>query len=443
MKRGRWSFIMSNVLVSVVAYGNATLQDLLGIEAYARPGSFVSQSLSFGSSVSFEVPGTVWTRVRSQLNGLAQRRIPALDAAGLPTGTGKTQPVLTYSMEWVPGDRPRIHQVEGAPLDLSTPANLILRGTNLLGGTAASKVVQTWSSAYAYGNPGTRTYTRAVDSLRFDAVNKGPLGNKIAFSIEAAGSASVVTTIGEDGEVYVKITPATGASNSTAIVAQVAGDTDASAFITATALVASAAIGPTATSIGGNGPSPGGITPSQSGQINRIYLDGGDGGGLARLDIPAVATVPTNRLVLTSAKGGNDRNTITVTFVSGSNAVAVSGNDITVTRAADTAISALVTAINANASARALVVASAVGDDSLTLPNVMAKSWLYGGGGETPVATIAGAVSTVVSQSDTSMELSVTNTALVAAGAAAGEVAVVQVQMNYGLVAASIGLIVA
>ena len=442
MKRGRWSFTMSNVLVSVVAYGNATLQDLLGIEAYARPGSWVSQSLSFGSSVSFEVPGTVWTRVRSQLNGLAQRRIPALDAAGVPTGTGKTQPILTYSMEWVPGDRPRIHQVEGAPLDLSTPANLTLRGTNLLGGTAASKIVQTWSSAYAYGNPGTRTYTRAVDSLRFDAVNKGPLGNKIAFSIEAAGSASVVTTIGEDGEVYVKITPATGASNSTAIAAQVAGDTDASAFITATALVASAAIGPTATSIGGNGPSPGGLTPSQSGQIAKIYLDGGDGGGLARLDIPAVAGVPTDRLVLTSAKGGNDRNTITVTFVSGSNAVAVSGNDITVTRGSDTSIADLVTAINGSG-ARALVVASAVGDDSLTLSRVMAKSWLYGGGGETPVATIAGAASTVVSQSDTAMVLSVTNTALVAAGAAVGEVAVVQVQMNYGLVAASIGLIVA
>jgi hypothetical protein len=439
MKRGRWSFIMSNVLVSVVAYGNATLQDLLGIEAYARPGSFVSQSLSFGSNVSFEVPGTVWTRVRSQLNGLAQRRIPALDAAGVPTGTGKTQPILTYSMEWVPGDRPRIHQVEGAPLDLSAPANLTLRGTNLLGGTAASKIVQTWSSAYAYGNPGTRTYTRAVDSLRFDAVNKGPTGNKIAFSIEAAGSASVVTTIGEDGEVYVKITPATGASDSTSIAAQLSGN----AFITATALVASAVIGPTATSIGGNGPSPGGLTPSQAGQITKIYLDGGDGGGLARLDIPVVAGVPTNRLVLTSAKGGNDRNTITVTFVSGSDAVAVSGNNITVTRAADTSISALVTAINANASARALVVASAVGDDSLTLSRVMAKSWLYGGGGETPVATIAGAASTVVSQSDTSMELSVTNAALVAAGASAGEVAVVQVQMNYGLVAASIGLIVA
>jgi len=429
---------MSNVLVSVVAYGNATLQDLLGIEAYARPGSFVSQSLSFGSNVSFEVPGTVWTRVRSQLNGLAQRRIPALDVDGVPTGTGKTQPILTYSMEWVPGDRPRIHQVEGAPLDLSSPANLILRGTNLLGGTAASKVVQTWSSAYAYGNPGTRTYTRAVDSLRFDAVNKGPTGNKIAFSIEAAGSASVVTTIGEDGEVYVKITPATGASDSTSIAAQLSGN----AFITATALVAGAVIGPTATSIGGNGPSPGGLTPSQAGQITKIYLDGGDGGGLARLDIPVVAGVPTNRLVLTSAKGGNDRNTITVTFVSGSDAVAVSGNNITVTRAADTAISTLVTAINGSA-ARALVVASAVGDDSLTLSRVMAKSWLYGGGGETPVATIAGAASTVVSQSDTSMELSVTNAALVAAGASAGEVAVVQVQMNYGLVAASIGLIVA
>jgi hypothetical protein len=434
---------MSNARITVIPYCQSAIQDLLGLEAMAKPQMWSSSNFAFGVPVTFEVSGAVWTRLRYQLNALAQRRIPAMSPAGVPLNTGKTQPALTYSMEWVPGDRPRVHQVEGVPLSLAAPANLTLRGTNLLAGVAASKIIQTWSPNFTFGYPGTRTYVPAVDALRLDAVAKGPSGNLIGFSIEpASGAGSVATTFNGDGQIYIKITPASGASNSTAIAAQVNGDPVASLFVTATALVASSPIAPTKSMIGGNGPSPGGLTPSQSGQIDRWYLEGGDGGGLAVLDVPVTAGSLVNRLRLTSNKAGNDQNLITLTLVmNGVAGVAVSGTNITVTRAGATeTLANLVAAINGNVAAAALVTASAIGAGSL---GAMPKTWLYGGGGEPPVATVGGAVASIVSQTDTAMVIGTTNGALVAAGVAAGEEANVQIQMNYGLVTASIGVVAA
>ncbi|NDC15132.1 MAG: hypothetical protein EBZ76_08140, partial [Synechococcaceae bacterium WB9_2_170] len=50
---------MSNVAITVTAYGNSVLNDILGIEAYAKPGTWVSQSFSFGSVVTLVVTGVL------------------------------------------------------------------------------------------------------------------------------------------------------------------------------------------------------------------------------------------------------------------------------------------------------------------------------------------------------------------------------------------------
>lgn len=432
---------MSNVAITVTANGNSTLNDLLGIEAYAKPGTWVSQSFSFGTVVTFEVPGNVWTRLRPQLNALANRRIPALDVNGLPLASGKTMPALSYSMDWIPGDRPRVGSVRinTTLVDLSSGSTLTVAGTNLLSGTAASLTLQTWSAAYSYGNPGTRTFTRAIDALRIDAVAKGPLGNKIAVSVEKeAASSAVVVTLGDDGDVYIKVTPITGFSTSTAIAALINGSSAANVWVSATALVAGALISPTST-VSVNGISPGGLTASNAGQIGKVYLSGGDGGGLARLDVPVVAGAPANRLVLVSKTAGNQQNLITLTITVNSGvatAATLSGNNITV--ACELATDTLANIRDAiNAVSGVPVVASIVGSGSL---GALAKSWLYGGGGETPVATVGGKAAVITAQSDTAMTITVSSAALaVSPAVSAGDQLALQLQMNYGLVAAPLG----
>lgn len=565
---------MSNAIITVTAYGNSAMSDLLGIEAYAKPGTWVSQNFSFGVTVSFQVTGGVWSRLRPQLNAMANRRIPAMDSNGVLLGTGKTQPALSYSMEWVPGDRPRIHRaligVAGGTaavaatgriesvesdaltdgetfilndgvnpaitfefdddgsvvptptlvpinfvpaqsaatvatniaaaingvgatlaitaavsstvvnltndtagvagnvniinntvmdvvgmaggaaaatatnLSIAAPGDITLVGTNLLAGTRAASVLQTWSAAYSYGNPGTRTFTPAVDALRLEAAVTGPFGNKFCYTIEAAsGAGSVTTRLLDNDDIHVIVVPAAGLSNSTAIAAQIAADPLAGNLITATALVPNSAISPTSTRQL-PGVSPGGVTPSSAGQVNRVYLEGGDGGGLGVLMVPVVAGDLTNLLILESTRAGNDRNLITLTITINSGApiaTTVSGNNITVAlQGATDTLANIATSINGTAAARALVEAQVQGAGSL---GALAKSWLYGGGGEPAVATVAGAVATIRAQSDGQMVVRTTNGALVAAAAAVGELATVQVQMNYGLVAADIGALVA
>lgn len=432
---------MSNVAITVTAYGNVVLSDLLGIEAYARPGSWISQSFSFGSVITFEVTGSVWSRLRPQLNSLANRRIPALDSNGLPLTTGKTMPAISYAMDWVPGDRPRIGRVaiNTTLVDLSSGSTLTVTGTNLLSGVAASLTLQSWSAEYSYGNPGTRTFTRAVDALRIDALAKGPVGNNIAVTINApAASSSVTASIGPDGEVNIVVTPVTGASTATAIAALINGDPDSNIWVLATALVGAALISPTST-VSVNGISPGGPTASNAGQIGKVYLSGGDGGGLARLDVPVVAGVATNRLVLLSRRAGNDQNQITLTITvsnGGSTGATLSGNNITVACSGATeTLANIVSAINGVSGVP--VVASAVGSGSL---GALAKTWLYGGGGEMPVATVGGKTAVITAQSDTAMTITVSSAALaVSPAVAADDQLALQLQMNYGLVSAPLG----
>jgi hypothetical protein len=400
---------------------------------------------------ALESAATVATNTANAINGVVAGLAITAAASGTvvnltndATGLAGNVNIINNTVMDVAGMSGGASAATATNLSIAAPGDITLAGTNLLAGTRAASVLQTWSAAYSYGNPGTRTFTPAVDALRLEAVLTGPFGNKVCYTIEAAsGAGSVTTRLIENDDAHITVVPAAGASNSTAIAAQIAADPLAGNFISATALVPNSAISPTSTRQL-PGVSPGGITPSSAGQVNRVYLEGGDGGGLAMLMVPVVAGDPTNMLLLVSTRAGNDRNLITLTITINSGvpiATTVSGNNITVALQGATAtLAAIAGSINGTAAARALVEAQDQGVGSL---GALAKSWLYGGGGEPAVATVAGAAATIRSQSDGQMVLRTTNPALVAAGAVVGELAAVQVQMNYGLVAADIGALVA
>lgn len=416
--------------VTVVCNGEVALQDFLGLEALSPDAQFVSAKGSFGTTVSFNVAGTTWTTLRRQLIDLSQKRIPALDANGVVTNTGNTMPLLTYSVQDLPGGRPRLHQVEGG-LNVggagAATQTITLRGENFISGTQAELLIEDAKAAYLGVMPGTASYQTRRAVLRLVAVAKGPRGNKIRMTIEpsAAGS-SVVVTPAPDGDVTITVTPINGSSTSTAIAALINGDAVASTLVTATALVASVVLPPTGQGAVGLGASAAGGKPY-------LYLTGGDGGGLATQEL-LVANSLANSLRIVADKAGVDGNLITISILGGqgADAVSVSGNDISVTRiAGTTAIGTLASAINANATAAALVTATAVGSGSL---GTVAKRWLYGGSAETPSVKIGGAPAVIKDQSDIAMTIEVLKADLITAGVAGGEEAVISLLTNYSVV---------
>src|ERR1044071_7878125 len=125
---------MSFFSITVTSNGNSTIQDLLGIEANSIP-QWVSQNFGRGLTTTFTVSGGVWDRIRPLLNKASNRRIIAVDSSGVPLGTGKKMPLLTYTADLIPGSRPMIHQLEGVPVSLAAPADITVQGTGLLAGT--------------------------------------------------------------------------------------------------------------------------------------------------------------------------------------------------------------------------------------------------------------------------------------------------------------------
>lgn len=416
--------------VTISTNGGVVLQDFLALEAYQPDALFTSVGADASQSITFVVAGTAWTQLRRELIKLSSRRIPI-------AGTTNTMPALTYTVSDYPGGRPRLALVSGTVgvgAGDSATQTMTLYGENLIAGVAASATVYTQTALPTYALPGTRSFSLPQAVLSVTALAKGPIGNKIAFKISAAsGAGSVTTTYTQDGEMLITVVPAAGSSDSTSIAAQINGDAVASLFVVAVALVASAPMGPT-------GAGSVGVGASGAGGVPVVQLEGGDGAGIAVLDVPVTAGSLANRLRLTAVASGNQANMVTLTInaSAGSNSVSVSGNDITVNRTAATAIGTLVTAINANASARALVVASSVGSGNL---GTTAKTYLYGGSAETPVVKVGGAAASVTSHSDTQMALSFTKAALVTAGATAAEQAEITVGMNYGLLTAQVVVI--
>lgn len=410
--------------ITVTALSAVAMTDVLGLEASTPEAIFTRLSASNGETVVIRCSGAVWDRLRPQLRKLSQRRIPALTPAGVLI-PGRTAPAMTYTQEWIPGDRPRIHQVEGA-LVIGSDCTLQIRGDNLLPGARASltifrEPVNVGSFAAAGTTP---LYSPPQAIIRFTAVDKGPIGNQIAVLIRApSGAGSVAAQEYGDGKVLFSIVPPAAGTAST-IASLVNSDPVASLWISATALVSSAVVAP----FSGSGEIVG---PNVAPQLPYRFLSGGDGTGVAVADVLVSGTDPTNRLRLTAQRGGNQGNLINVTIrmSQGSNAVSVSGNSITVDRTASSvAIGTLASAINGNAAANALVQATDVGTGSLA---DVAQLYLAGGAGEQLTAQIGGAPARVRVHTDTGVELFATAAALATAGVAAGEVAQINLLLDY------------
>jgi len=420
--------------ITVLCVSSAVTSDILALESTAPEAAFMRMAGTGGTTVVIRCTGATWDRLRPSLRRLSDMRLPAVTDAGVRV-PNKTRPALTYSVDWVPGGRPRIHQVEGAVSVGAGTNTLTVRGENLLAGTQAKLDIQRELilTGNEYAPAGTLPrYNNLETVLTITAVAKGPNGRRIGFLVlPATGGGSVSVEEYADGLVGVIVTPAAGANTATAIAAQVAGSALASVWITATAVVGAALI-PAFVSNGEIvGPN---IIPGRPFR----YLTGGDGGGVAIADLLVSGVDPTNRLRIAAQRAGNDSNNVSITLLGGqgADAVSVSGTNITVTRiAATTAIGTLATAINANAAANALVQATAVGAGSL---GNVTQTWLCGGGGEQPVAQVGGAPATITLHTDISMVVSVTGAALTTAGVAAGEVVGLNVLMDYQRVTMSL-----
>lgn len=439
---------MSAIRVNITSYAPAAISDDLGIEAMADGAAWVSSPGVPKASTSFVVTGSVWTRLRPRLLELSQRRIPAYNLTTGAVIAGKTMPALVYTADWVPAGRPAIYSIEGAPLSLASPANLTLRGVGFLGASYAYAVIQQAVGGYTAGFPGTRTVPRTVEVFRITSVLPGPVGDQISLIISpasGAGAVFVTPNTSPSGGLLIRVVPAAGASTTTAIAAQINGDAVASTFVSATATVAGATLSPTLVTPS-FGPLGGGDATNAAALASLrdgLRLRGGDGSSPSYLNVRVVDTSYANRLRIVSNRAGNDQNLITLTLnmSQGANTVAVSGNDITVNRTGATeTIANLVAAINGNASAAALVTASAIGSGSL---GALSKTWFSGGAGEAVVVTVGGATARVVSQTDTAMVIATTNANLVAAGITVGEIVAVQLSMHYGRVSMTVGAVVA
>lgn len=411
--------------ITVVANAPSVVQDVLGLESTTPEATFMRMSVDGSDTVVVRCSGSVWDRIRPQLRKLSQARIPAVDGNGVVIPL-RTRPALTYSMEWIPGDRPRIHQVEGS-VSVAGGAALTVRGENLIPGLkSVLSIYRERVNLGAFSAAGkTPLYNKPELLMTFTAVQKGPGGNNIGVWIkEASGAGSVTVEEYADGKVLITIVPAAGASDTTSIAAQVAGSALASVWISATAVIAAQQVAAFANKQAIVGPNAVPQRPFR-------FLQGGDGTGSAFADLLVAGTDSTNRLRLQAQRAGNQGNLINVKILGGqgADAVTVTGNDILVTRiAATTTLANLAAAINGNANAAALVRATAVGAGNL---GDVEKTFLACGAGEQAVAQVGGAPATITLHTDTDMVVTATAPALAAAGVVAGEVIHTNILLDY------------
>lgn len=403
-----------NILLTVISYGAIAFEDFTGLHALTPEAEFRSAGQDASTTATYVLTRSAWDSIRPKLRDLAKKRMPI-------AGTTRTQPTLEYSISYLPGGTPRLHQVEPtAPVSVTVDGVLTLRGASLLAGRAATLDIMEQSTSINPGTTGTIRFNRSRAVLRITALQMGPIGNLYGVRIlPASGAGSVSVTLGTDGVMLFTVTPAAGADDATSVAAQIMASA-ANVFISATALVGTSRVAPT-------GLPDNLITAPQMTRVTHAYLSEGDGGGLAILDLPVVAGDATNRLRITAQKSGNPSNRISVQIRGGqlADSVAVTSRAILINRiAATTTLANLAAALNGNAAAAALARAAVVGAGSL---GDVAQTYLAGGAGEEPVATIAGAPAVVTEHSDTSMIVSAAAADIVTAGGAAGEEGLLQV----------------
>ncbi len=380
--------------IVIVAYGDGAIQDIEALEGNA-PGNATTQGFKAGTTTTFRVTKRAYdSRVGAQLETLASQRVLLLD--GL-TDAKRTRPLITYTVTEVAKPDVRIDQINGAiSYAVAAPPNVTLKGANLICGLKA-----------------VGTVGSGVSLLTVTAVDKGPGGNKHRVVLKAGNAtSSVVTTIGQDGDVTITVTP-TVAQRADLIAAQINANALAAAFVVATG--------------GGTGK----VFCPQT-----VILSGGEGDGIADRLFPSV--LATSWLRVRANAPGNEYNGISIKIVApaGAGSVVQTGTGLTslftVTPAAGViTVSAIAAQINANAAAAALITATAVGVSNLS-PSAFGPKFLYFGSGLTVVATIGGAPATVVSYTDVQIVVSATAAALLAAGLVAGEVGLFNLRGSFG-----------
>lgn len=411
--------------LTITAYTSIAIIDELGLSEHDPDARFTRSKLSNGDVGVYTLTDSAWERVRPRLDNLVAQTIPARN--GTTNIASATMAPISYTLTRHTSGGPRLQQIEVASAPTTYSDGLLtLRGENLLNGKQASLDIRDQSLLVTGGYTGTvDRFASSRSIMTLTAVAYGDIGNKIKVRIiESAASGSVSTRIYEDGTVEIVVVPVTGSRTVTDVVAQIAADADASAYVTATAVVGAALV-----------PQVGMSENSQRATQTEAYqrwsvLSGGHGGGLAYLDIPVSAGVATNRLRLTAQKSGNEANRILfiLQMSQGSNSVSVSGTTITVTRTTSTvAIGTLASAINANADAAALVSAAAVGSGSIA---DITGLYLHGGAGSTPTAKVGGATARISDHTNTSMVLNVDSDDLSAAGISANEQARIEVLLG-------------
>jgi hypothetical protein len=392
------------IRIAITAFGDFSVGDFVGLTPYKLDQQFVSVSLSAGQSAEIYVTRSEFeTGIRQSLEKLSQMRVQ------IP-GTTRTSPLMSYDV--LSDERPRFLQAEGGALSLSGGTQSVtFRGQNLIAGRKASAVLGTGSS-----------------QLTFTAAGKGPRGQKVTINLKAPGSAGVELVYGLDGAVTVNVTPASGGSGTQAntIAAQFTG-----------------AVTKHVTCVGGG-------TGDVRCPVNGIVLTHNErhaGAGQAFVDLPT--TLARTRLRVTRLLPGSRGNewSVTVLAPSGGGSVAVNTSTklLTVTPATGSGnadASVVAAQINNNATAQKHFFAEVVGTngDDVVASTPIPRTYLCGGCGETPVASIGGASVDVIAYTDTAVTLQVADTALVTAGCVAGEDALVALSLDEVILSGTVGV---
>jgi len=409
--------------LSITAFGDAAFGELSGLDGLDLEGEFRGGEVSAGITRVYRISNAAWERLRPKMRELAQKRVQNLDGSGNII-IGSFKPLLTYSLTPTPDNHPRINLIEEtAPLSPLVNGVLTVKGTNLLGATKAYLDIFSQSpKPISGGTTGTTRFASPVKIMRIVAQMFGARGKQIYFRVAPAGSASVTVRLVGESRVEITVTPATGATTVADIAGQIVASAAASYYITSISYVSSARVPVSSPSPVGLGASPQATPPTH------LPLDrGGDGGGLAELFVPVAAGVVTNGLMLTATKPGTPGNgtSLVLRMDQGADTVTVTGKKITVNRTGSTeTIANIRTAINANASAAALVTATVRGSGSV---GALTERFLYGGSGEEPVATVGGATASIASYDDSTAVLNVAFADFAAAGGAELKNALVQV----------------
>lgn len=392
--------------LSITARGDLAFQDYRGLQG------ILSGAVKAGETRSYDLTTEQWNGIRPTFTKLSQKRIELIESS---LRTGRYQPLLTYVVDQVPGGRPRVHQIEGTISAAGATQTLTLRGESLIQGFQSQVIVKKNTAA----------------QITFQATRKGPIGDKVAVKINkvpaTTNAGSVTVTRRPHGGALIEVTPpdvGTSASGGQAgaIVSQINAVAEAARFVTAI-----------------------GAGTGLVGPIDTVSLTGGDGEGIAHLDL--FTLVAGSYLRIEAQVPGNGGNGISIKFLTPSGggtvvADATAKTLIVTPAAAAMTLTAVAAQINGSAIGKTMVKATVIGTGSTAFATAaIGWQYLYGGSGDDVVVKVGGMPVRVTAYSDTAITVAFEGAGgapdmLAAAGIAATEQALVTVLSDYGVIQA-------